>query len=102
MVVLLSWGSRIEVFLRPVLRLGLSLVVLVHDIVKVSPLVLSRGLVLVIHGVVGHILASTRSSLRHGSGYQHGRVTMASALRLGSGGRYSSSASYPLGVIIQV
>jgi len=100
-VVLLSRGSCIEVFLRPVLRLALSLVVLVHDIVKVSPLVLSRGLVLV-HGVVGHILASTRSSLRHGSGYQHGRVAMACALRLGSSGRYSSSASYPLGVIIQV
>ena len=83
MVVLLGGGSRIEVLLRSVLLLALSLnVIFIHNVVEVGPLILSRSLVL-IHRVVGTILVG---STCHGSRYQHRRVAMASALRLSTSG----------------
>lgn len=83
-VVLLSRGRSVKALLRPVLYLALSwCVIFIHNVVEISPLILSGRLVSV-HGVVCHIFVSA-SSLCHRSRDQHGWVAMASALRLGSG-----------------
>lgn len=79
-VMLLSRRSGVKILLWTIFSLIL-LIILVQNIVKISPLILSGRLVLILHCIVSDIFTAS-SSLRHRRRYQHRRVTMASALWL--------------------